>query len=153
MHCFSKHVVRPFAEALACTKEALERHGFAVLGEIDVRKALKGYLGADFRPYVILSACSLKLAKDAIDADADSGPMLLSNVVVQECAEGYVEILVIDPAATIGTINDVRMIQVAAKLRRQLSAVIDEIDTLAEREPGWHRQAARGPTLPTEAAR
>jgi len=153
MHCFSTCVARPFADALALAKQTLERYGFAVLGQVDVRKALQGYAAVDFGPYVILSACSLRLAKNAALSTKDEiGPMLLNNLVIRERRQGMVEITAVDPAATIGSLNDVDMIQTANDLRCRLRAAIEEIATLAECEPVPRAQAACPPSAPTGAA-
>jgi len=48
------------------TKDALKRHGFEVLAEIDMRKAFREHLAGDFRPYLILSAYDPTLAARAI---------------------------------------------------------------------------------------
>jgi uncharacterized protein (DUF302 family) len=65
MHCFSTSVARPFSDALALAKQTFERHGLAILDQIDMRKVLQDYAAVDFGPYAILSACSLRLAKQA----------------------------------------------------------------------------------------
>ena len=135
MHCFSTRVATRFDDALALTKQALQRHGFAVLGQTDVGKALQAHLSTDFRPYVILSACSLRLAKGALEADDEIGPLLLNNVVVQERDAGCVEISVVDPAVTIGTLNHVAMIHLAHELRTQLRSAIGEIEASAAFAP------------------
>ena len=153
MHCFSTCVARPFAEAVALAIQALERRGFAILGQVDVRKALQGYAAVDFGPYVILSACSLRLAKNAALSTKDEiGPMLLNNLVIRERRQGMVEITAVDPAATIGSLNDVDMIQTANDLRCRLRTAIEEIATLAECEPPPRAQAACPASAPTGAA-
>jgi uncharacterized protein (DUF302 family) len=153
MHCFSTCIARPFAEALALAKLALERHDFAVLGQVDVREALQGYAAVDFGPYVILSACSLRLAKNAaLSADDQIGPMLLSNLVVRERRQGMVEIAAVDPAATIGSLNDVDMIQTANNLRCRLRTAIEEIASLADAGPVPRGRAVCLPSVPTGAA-
>lgn len=127
MHFLSRCVSRNFSEALDLTRRAFKHRGLAVLGEIDVRKALQGYVSADFGPYVIFSVCCLELAKNALPADDEIGPMLVSNVVVQQ-RRGNVEMAVMDPVATIGSLNHVVMVQVANDLRCRLQAVFDEVD-------------------------
>jgi uncharacterized protein (DUF302 family) len=131
VHYFSRCVAKSFAGALAVARQALERHGFAILAQIDVHKTLKERLRVDARPYVILSACSLKLARDALAADEEVGPMMLLNVAVQERDDRSIEISTVDPATTIGTINHVDVIRAATELRKQLQAVFDEIEASA----------------------
>lgn len=132
MHCFTKCLKRRFEPALAATRRALEAHQFAVLSEIDVRGTLKTHLAVDFRRYVILVACSVKLARCAIEADDKVGSLVLSNVVVQEHGDNLVEISVVDPAESMGMINHIDMVRTAQQLRRELRAALDEIDSLVE---------------------
>ena len=148
MHYLSRSIAKSFAHTLAVTRQALERHDFAILAQIDVRRTLKKRLGVDRRPYVILSACSLRLARDTLSADDEIGPLMLHAVVVQERDDGCIEISTVDPTATIGTINHVDVIRAAKELRRQLQAAFDEIDALAARGAHLHgttvRQAVSG---------
>ena len=48
---FSTTVEKSFNEAVAATKEALKRHHFRVLSEINMTDNLKKGLNVDFRPY------------------------------------------------------------------------------------------------------
>jgi uncharacterized protein (DUF302 family) len=130
MHYFSKSVRMSFEEALAALRQALECHHLEILAEIDLRHALRGHLGVDFRPYLILSACSLPLAHRAIQADDHIGAILLCNVVIQQHKEGDVEISAVDPDATIGTINHVDLMWTARKLRSLVQQAIDDVETL-----------------------
>src|SRR6516164_3682814 len=107
MHFLSKCVSMSFADAVGATKEALERQKFSILAEIDMRQVLRSDLSVDFRPYLILNACSLPLAHRAIEADHVIASMLLCEVIIQEHRDGRVEISVLDPTSTIGTINHV----------------------------------------------
>ena len=55
---FSKTLKIPFEEAVERTIAALKQHEFGVLTRIDVKNTLKERIGAEFRPYVILGACT-----------------------------------------------------------------------------------------------
>jgi uncharacterized protein (DUF302 family) len=117
-----------FADAISATKEALKHHKFTLLAEIDMRMVFKRHFAVDFRPYVILSACNPQLAHRAIRADDKIGSILLCNVVIQQHNNDHVEISAADPAASIGTINNVELIWVARDLRSLLQRVIDEVE-------------------------
>lgn len=129
MYYFSNSTDMSFDDAVATTREALKRHHFAILAEIDLGKVLRRQLAVDFRPYVIISACSPQLVPQTIEADNEIGSILLCNLVVQQHKDGRVEISVADPSATIGTINNVELISVARKLRFMVQQVIDSISS------------------------
>ncbi|HEX5999459.1 MAG TPA: DUF302 domain-containing protein [Hyphomicrobiaceae bacterium] len=146
MHYFSKSVRTNFEDAVGATRQALEAHHLKILAEIDLRDPLRRYLTADFRPYLILSACSLPLAHRAIQANDNIGSILLCNVVVQQREEGHVDISAVDPDATIGTINDVDLMWTTRELRSLVQQAIDDVETLAEpQDLPRHSEAADRP--------
>ena len=128
---FSTYVSMGFADAVAAAKEALKRQEFSILAEIDMHQVLKR-LSVDLRPYVILSACSLPLAHRAIKAGDAIGSLVLCDVVIQEHSNGYVEISVVDPACTIGTMNHIEMISIAQEQQSLVRNVMDDIELATE---------------------
>ena len=76
---FSKSVSMNFDDAVASTKEALTRHNFRVLTEIDMKDNFKTGLGIDFRPYVILGACNPQLTYRALQAEDKIGDVTLQH--------------------------------------------------------------------------
>jgi uncharacterized protein (DUF302 family) len=143
MHYFSKSVRTNFEDAVGATRQALEGHHLKILAEIDMSDALRKYLAVDFRPYLILSACSLPLAHRAIQANDNIGSILLCNVVVQQREEGRVEISAVDPD---GTINDVNLMWATRELRSLVQQAIDDVETLAEpQDLSRHSEAADRP--------
>ena len=133
----SKCLTMSFNDAATAARESLRRHQLSILAEIDMRQALRGALEVDFRPYLILSACSLPLAQRAIEADATIGSILLCNVVVREDGGGRVELSVVDPTCTLGAINNIELISIARELHSLVRNSIDEI----ELRPGYHSAA------------
>lgn len=128
MHFFSKCAGIGFADAVAAAKEALEHQEFSIPAEIDMQQVLKKNISVDLRPHLILSACSLPLAHRAIRDDDAIGATLLCDLVIQEHRDGSVEVSVVDPACTIGTINHVEMASIAQKLRSLVQNVIQDIE-------------------------
>jgi len=72
----------PYEQAVARIREELQKEGFGVLTEIDVRATLQKKIDVDFRPYIILGACNPTLAHQALSAERDIGLLLPCNVIV-----------------------------------------------------------------------
>ena len=97
---FSKTIDRSFDQAVADVTEALQSEGFGVLTTIDVKATLKKKLDVDFRPYTILGACNPNYAYKALQAESRIGTMLPCNVILQQTADGKVEVSAVDPIAS-----------------------------------------------------
>lgn len=124
---FSKVLDRSFDSAVAATTEALSRHGFGVLSDIDVQATMKKKLGVDFHPYRILGACNPQMAYKALQAEDKIGTMLPCNVAVQQLADGTVEVSAVDPVASMQAISNPSLAETAEKVRNMLKAVIEDL--------------------------
>jgi uncharacterized protein (DUF302 family) len=124
---FGKTVDLSFDEAIARTTEALKAEGFGVLTEIDVKATLKKKLDVDFRRYRILGACNPPFAYRALQAENKIGTMLPCNVIVQELAEGGVEVAAIDPIASMQAIENPGLADIAMQVQAKLKRVIDRL--------------------------
>ncbi len=124
---FSKTVDLPFDAAIAKTTEALKQAGFGVLTDIDVQATLKQKIGVDFRKYRILGACNPGLAHKALQAEDKIGTMLPCNVVVQELADGKVEVSAIDPVASMQAVANPGLAAVANEVQSKLRKMIEEL--------------------------
>lgn len=130
---FSRTLDLPFDKAIEASVEALNRHGFGVLTEIDVQGTLKKKLDVEFRPYRILGACNPRMAHQALQAEDKIGTMLPCNVVVQQREDGKVEVSAVDPVASMQAIHNPQLAGVAGQVRNMLKQVIEEIGS-ARRE-------------------
>ena len=117
----------PFEEAMARVAEELQKEGFGVLIEIDVKATLKKKLAADFRNYRILGACNPPFAYRALQAEDKIGTMLPCNVIVQETPEGAVEVAAIDPVASMQAVDNASLAPVASRIQAKLKAVIENL--------------------------
>ena len=124
---FSKTVAMPIDAAAAATVEALKKHGFGVLTEIDVQKTFKAKLDVDFRPYRILGACNPNFAYQALQAEDKIGTMLPCNVVLQEQQPGRTEISAVDPIASMQAIDNPKLGAIATSVQSMMKQVIADI--------------------------
>jgi len=124
---FNKVVDMAFDEAIDKVTEELKKEGFGVLTEIDVKEALKKKLNVDFRKYRILGACNPQYAYKALQAEDKIGTMLPCNVIVQETEDGKVEIAAIDPVASMQSVQNDSLGEIATTVRAKLKQVIEKV--------------------------
>jgi uncharacterized protein (DUF302 family) len=122
---FNKTLNVSFNEAVGKVTAELKKEGFGVLTDIDVKKTLHEKLGVDFRPYRILGACNPLFAYDALKLEDKIGTMLPCNVIVQELADGRVEVAAIDPLASMAAVQNPDLGTVGLEVREKLERVID----------------------------
>ena len=123
---FSTQIERPFEAALDDVKDALKQEGFGVLTEIDVKETLKKKLNVDFRNYRILGACNPPFAYQALEAEDKIGTMLPCNVIVQEQG-GVVNVAAIDPVASMQSVENPDLQDVAKTIQKKLKTVIESL--------------------------
>lgn len=123
----SKITSLPFDAVVKVTTEALKRHGFGILSDIDVQATLQKKLGVKFQSYRILGACNPKMAFNALQTETRIGTMLPCNVIVQEMPDGAVEVSAVDPVASMQAIKNPDLSNIAQEVRLMLQQVIDEI--------------------------
>ena len=122
---FSKRLDVPFDQAVSRVTEVLKREGFGLLTDIDVSATLKAKLGKDFRPYKILGACNPQLAHRALQLEDKIGTMLPCNVIVQQHADGAVEVSAVDPVASMQAIGNPGLAEVAKEVQARLKRVVE----------------------------
>lgn len=121
---FSKTLEMPFAGAIEHVTTALAGKGFGVLTTIDVRATMKKKLNIEFRPYTILGACNPEFAHKALQKEDAIGTMLPCNVVVHEVGEGLVEVLAVDPVASMAAVGNPALAAIAGEVQKLLKQII-----------------------------
>jgi uncharacterized protein (DUF302 family) len=124
---FSKILNVSFDEAILKVTDELKKEGFGILTDIDVKEALKKKLNVDFKKYRILGACNPPFAYQALQAEDKIGTMLPCNVVVQEHAEGKVEVAAVDPVASMQVIENPKLGEIAVRVQAKLQKVIENL--------------------------
>ena len=123
----SKIVACSFEEAVVRTVEGLNKEGFGILTEIDVQETLKKKLGVDFRKYRILGACNPPFAYQALLVEEHLGILLPCNFVVQEHADGRVEVSAVDPITAMQVTGNPQLSSYAEQVKAKLSAVLEAL--------------------------
>jgi len=124
---FSKILNVSFEEAISKVTDELKKEGFGIITEIDVKETLKKKLNVDFRNYRILGACNPQYVYQAILIEDKVGTMLPCNVIVQEHAQGKVEVAAINPIASMLAISNPELRSVAEQVQAKLKKVIDDL--------------------------
>jgi len=121
---FGKTVNLAFDPALLRVTEELQKEGFGVLTEIDVKATMKKKLNADMPPYRILGACNPQIAHRALSAEPQIGLLLPCNVVVRQDGAGKVHVEFMDPNAVLQLVNRPEVTQLAGEVRQRLDRVM-----------------------------
>ena len=117
----------PFEKAIEKVTQELQKEGFGVLTEIDLKATLKKKLDVDFYNYKILGACNAPFAYKALQAEDKIGTMLPCNVIVQEKQPGIVEVSAVDPIASMQAVPNESLGPVAMEVRDKLKKVIQNL--------------------------
>lgn len=121
---FSRTIAASEQEAIDRVTAALAEKGFGVLTTIDVAATMKAKLGVDFRPYMILGACNPHFAWRALHVEDKIGTMLPCNVIVSEVSPGVTEIAAVDPAASMASIPNPKLADLAEAVRSSLREIV-----------------------------
>ena len=124
---FNKIVEQNFEDAIEKVTEELQKEGFGILTEIDIKATLKKKLDVDFRKYIILGACNPSFAHKALLSENKIGTMLPCNVIVQENDEGKVEVSAVDPMASMQAVENPDLKNIATEIRAKLQNVINNM--------------------------
>ena len=116
-----------FDEAIEKTTKELQKEGFGVLTEIDLKSTFKKKLDVDFYNYKILGACNAPFAYKALQAEDKIGTMLPCNVIIQEKVPGKIEISAVDPLSSMVSVENNSLGEIAEEVRDKLKRVIENL--------------------------
>jgi uncharacterized protein (DUF302 family) len=124
---FGKTVALSYEQALEKVTAELQKEGFGVLTEIDVKATMKKKLDHDIPPYKILGACNPPFARRALETEPTIGLLLPCNVVVRQDAAGAVHVEFMDPNAMQQLSSNPELAKVAAEVRERLVRVMNSL--------------------------
>lgn len=120
----NKTITANFEQAIGLATEALKKEGFGVLSEIDLQQKFKEKLDVDFRKYTILGACNPPSALKALKQEDKIGTMLPCNVIVQEIGDNQIEVVAVDPVASMMAVENKELTDIANDIKVKLERVI-----------------------------
>ena len=123
---YKRQVNTTFEETIIRTKEELQKEGFGILTEIDVKTTLKKKLDVDFDNYLILGACNPPFAYQALKTEKDIGLLLPCNVIVYE-TDGKSHVSAIVPTVAMRMVESPGLENIAVEVEKKLKKVIDSI--------------------------
>lgn len=120
----TKTINMSFEESYDHIKSELQKEGFGVLTEIDVKETLKKKIDVDFRKYKILGACNPSFAHKALSAEENIGVLLPCNVIMQEKEEGKTQVSIVNPLVSMQAVNNEALLPVATEVSQKLQRVL-----------------------------
>ena len=123
-YAFGRTVDVPYAEAERRVRAELQKEGFGVLTEIDVRQKFQEKLGKEFRKYVILGACNPAMAYEAFGRELNIGTLLPCNVAVYAGDDGRTVVMVMDPVAALSMVGNPEMAEMAKIVKEKMARVL-----------------------------
>jgi uncharacterized protein (DUF302 family) len=125
---FNKIMIgKSFDEAIELVTSELKKEGFGVLTEIDVKETLKKKIDVDFKKYTILGACNPHFAYKALKSEDKIGVFLPCNVVVEEHDNGEVEVSIVDPIASMSSVENELLGSLASEVQQKLLNVVKNL--------------------------
>jgi uncharacterized protein (DUF302 family) len=124
---FIREINKPFVKILEKVQQELQKEGFGILTQINLKEKFKEKLGVDFKRYIILGACNPPSAFKAIEIEENIGLLLPCNVVVYE-KESSTVVGMIKPTVMMGIVGNEKLNAIAATIEEKLQKVLDEIE-------------------------
>ncbi len=121
---FRKELEIDFDDAVGKVREALQKEGFGVLTEIDVKATLKKKLGVDYDNYLILGACNPPFAHKALKAEKEIGLLLPCNIIFYSSG-GKTVVSAINPKVTMSFVDNEDLKEIADEVSEKLKLIID----------------------------
>ncbi len=126
MYGYKKETKLNYFQAVSKVKDELQKEGFGVLTEIDVKATLKKKLDVDYDDYVILGACNPSFAYKSLQSEKDIGLLLPCNILVY-MDKGKTFVSAILPTQAMSVVKNDKLKDIALSVEQKLKNVIDKV--------------------------
>jgi uncharacterized protein (DUF302 family) len=123
---FTKELNLPYEKAALMVREALQKEGFGIVTEINIKEKLKEKLSIEFKKYTILGACNPPFALRALKIEENVGLLLPCNVVLYE-KDGKTVLAIMRPTAAMSMVDNPELQAVATEIERKLKHVYEAV--------------------------
>jgi len=123
-YAFGITLALPFADALGKVQQELQKEGFGVISEIDVKQKFREKLHKEFRNYQILGACNPGLAYQAFGVEMNIGTLLPCNVAVYSVSEARTVVMIMDPVAALSLVGNEQLTELAETVKQSMQRVL-----------------------------
>jgi uncharacterized protein (DUF302 family) len=123
---YEKEVNLPYEAAVTKLKAELQKEGFGVLTEIDVKAVLKKKLDVDYENYIIIGACNPPFAYKALQAEKDIGLLLPCNLIVYSFGNKTIAASIL-PSRAMSMVENEALRAIAGQVETKLKKVIDAL--------------------------
>jgi len=124
---YAKTVSLSFDKAIEKAKEELQKEGFGILTEIDVKATLKKKLNIDYNKYMILGACNPNFAHKALESEKEIGLLMPCNIIIYE-NDNQVNVSAILPTKVMSIIKNNQLKKIAEQAEEKLKRAINNIN-------------------------
>ncbi|MFC1554828.1 DUF302 domain-containing protein [candidate division KSB1 bacterium] len=124
---YSKKVDLSFEDAVKKVTEELQKEGFGVLTEIDVKATMKKKLDVEVNPYIILGACNPPIAHKVLQKEQEVGLFLPCNVIVYINDKNETIVSAIEAGTMMTVIENPEIQDLGYEVQKKLHSVIDAV--------------------------
>ena len=126
-YAFGLTLALPFAEAVIRVQDELQKEGFAVISELDMKQKFHDKLHKEFRSYTILSVCNHGLAYQAFGIELNIGTLLPCNVAIYSISEARTVVMVMDPVAVLSLVGNEQLTELAETVKHGMERVLSSL--------------------------
>ena len=124
---YKRRINQSFEQTEQSLRQSLQKEGFGVITEIDVKSVFKQKLNSDFKKYKILGVCEPNTAYEALSIDEQLGLLLPCNLVIWENDDKSSTVAAIDAKVQLAIAEISDLTKQVDKINQKLRSAVDKI--------------------------